>query len=1198
MTEESLFHDALAKPAGERAAFLDAACAKEPQLRAAVEALLAAHESSGELLGRPPAEFRSTAGPEPLRPAVTTDYQPHCEPGTVVGGRYTLVERIGEGGMGEVWVAKQTEPVKRKVALKLIKAGMDSKAVLQRFNQERQALALMEHPNIAKVLDGGVTADHRPFFVMELVNGLPLTGFCDQMKLPVHERLELFTPICQAVQHAHQKGIVHRDLKPSNILVTIIDGKPVPKVIDFGVAKATSGKLTDETMSTGFGAVVGTLEYMSPEQTGFSGDDIDTRADIYSLGVILYELLTGLRPIDAKRLKKAAFTEMIRIIQEEEPSKPSTRLSSDESLPSLAAMRQTEPNKLMALLRGELDWVVMKCLEKQRERRYETASALSRDIQRYLADEVVEARPPSASYRLQKFVKRHRGQVIASSLVLLALVAGIVVSAYFALLAGDEAQMARTAEKNAENEAKAARKAEADAKTAEMKAENEAKAARKAEDEAKWQARLANDARHAIQIELALRAREEKDYDRIETLLATMRPEYQSAWETGFVRTLWLRETPLRAALKGHVQGITDIAFSPDGKRVLTGSFDNTPRVWDAETGHEKALLKGHAQGITSVAFSPDGMRVLTGSWDSTARVWDAETGQEKAQFKGHTGHVNSVAFSPDGKRVLTGSSDTTARIWDAETGQQKALLKGHTAFVRDVAYSPDGKRVLTGCDDRLARVWDAETGQEKALLKGHTGVVMSVAFSPDGMRVLAGSWDSTARVWDAETGKEKAQLQGHTGHVNSVAFSPDGNHVLTGSSDSTARVWDAETGQVKALLSGHALGITSVAFSPDGKYVLTGGQDRTARVWDAETGQEKATLKGHTGQVNRVAFSPDGKRIGTGSQDTTARVWHAEMGQEVDAFKREDALGFTDVAFSPDCKRVLTGSRGSSARVWDAETGQEKALIKGQNQENQEITSVAFSPDGKRVLIGIADVTIDFGQGPKFLDGESKIWDAETGQVKALLKGHALGITSVAFSPDGMRVLTGNWDNTARVWDAETGQEKATLKGHTAQVNRVAFSPDGKRVLTGGGDSTVRVWDAETGQQKALMTGHTGEIWSVAFSPDGKFILTGGGDRTARVWDAETGQEKLSLMGHALRITSVAFSPDGKRALTASLDTTARVWDVETGQEKLSLMGHALGITSVAFSPDGKRALTGSQDGTWRAWDASMGPGDVPPGR
>jgi serine/threonine protein kinase/tetratricopeptide (TPR) repeat protein len=478
MTEETLFQEALCRAPAERAAFLEQACAGRPELRAAVEALLAAHEKSGNVLDRPPAEVGPTvdSGPgepdpgatgahtpqpaaapgagrgsaDPVQLTTTADYRPDAQPGAVIAGRYTLVEKIGEGGMGEVWVAKQTEPVKRKVALKLIKTGMDSKAVLQRFEAERQALALMDHPNSARVLDGGLTPTGQPFFVMELVHGLPLTRFCDEARLGIRERLELFTPVCQAVQHAHQKGIVHRDLKPANILVTLIDGKGVPKVIDFGVAKATSGKLTDESLSTQFGAVVGTLEYMAPEQAGYAGADIDTRADIYSLGVILYELLTGLRPLDARRLRKAALTEMIRIIQEEEPSKPSTRLSTGEALPSLAALRQTEPKKLMALLRGELDWVVMKCLEKQRDRRYETANALGRDVQRYLADEPVEARPPSAGYRLGKFLRRNKGKVIAASLVLFVLLAGTVGTTLGLLEARRSAEAERLAKVDAQ----------------------------------------------------------------------------------------------------------------------------------------------------------------------------------------------------------------------------------------------------------------------------------------------------------------------------------------------------------------------------------------------------------------------------------------------------------------------------------------------------------------------------------------------------------------------------------------------------------------------------------------------------------------------------------------------------------------------------------------------------------------------------
>ncbi len=444
MNKETLLQDALAKPEAERAAFLDAACAGQSELRTAVETLLASRAAVEEGHGPPPDGFVATIESNALQitDAVTAELgmQSDSPPfsmgnanrsigslaGSVIAGRYTLEERVGEGGMGEVWSARQTEPVKRKVALKLIKPGMDSRGVLQRFEQERQALALMDHPNIARVLDGGITPNGQPFFVMELVDGLPLSKFCDEAKLTSRERLEIFLPICQAVQHAHQKGIIHRDLKPANILVTLIDGKPVPKVIDFGVAKATAGGLTDESLATQFGAVVGTLEYMSPEQAGFSGEDIDTRSDIYSLGVILYELLTGLRPFSPARLKKAALPEMIQIIRDEEPSKPSTRLSTDASLASQAALRQTEPRNLMSILRGDLDWVVMKCLEKERDRRYETVNGLARDIQRYLANEVVEARPPSAGYRLRKFASRHKGQVVAAGLIMLSLVLGMV----------------------------------------------------------------------------------------------------------------------------------------------------------------------------------------------------------------------------------------------------------------------------------------------------------------------------------------------------------------------------------------------------------------------------------------------------------------------------------------------------------------------------------------------------------------------------------------------------------------------------------------------------------------------------------------------------------------------------------------------------------------------------------------------------
>jgi len=422
-----------------QAAYLDQACGSDPGLRKRLEALLRAHREAGGFLGG------KASTPDLV---VTVDEPARSESSGTVIGPYKLRQQIGEGGMGAVYMAEQSQPVQRKVALKLIKSGMDSRHVIARFEAERQALTLMDHPNIAKVLDAGTTESGRPYFVMELIKGVPITNYCDERRLTPKQRLELFILVCQAVQHAHQKGIIHRDLKPSNVLIALYDDKPVPKVIDFGIAKATGQKLTDRTMFTEFGQVVGTLEYMSPEQAGLNQLDIDTRSDIYSLGVLLYELLTSSTPLEKKRLRDGAMLEMLRLIREEEPPKPSTRLSTIDEMPSVAANRSLEPKKLSGLVRGELDWIAMKCLEKDRNRRYETANGLASDVQRYLADEPVLACPPSAGYRLRKFTRRNKTVLTAGTLVFMALVLGIVGSTWQAI----EATVARDAESKARKE--------------------------------------------------------------------------------------------------------------------------------------------------------------------------------------------------------------------------------------------------------------------------------------------------------------------------------------------------------------------------------------------------------------------------------------------------------------------------------------------------------------------------------------------------------------------------------------------------------------------------------------------------------------------------------------------------------------------------------------------------------------------------
>ena len=506
MNEEELFEQALDTPETDRAALLDRLCADNPALRERIEKLLAAHNSSafnfdptlqGPIDGSPARDVRTSAMP-------TKSVDPNL--GAVLGEKYKLIQSIGEGGMGNVYLASQTQPVKRMVAVKVVKAGMDSKAILARFEAERQALAMMEHPNIAKVLDAGTTEQGRPFFVMELVKGTPITQFCDEHKLTPKERLELFLPVCEAIQHSHQKGIIHRDIKPSNVLVAMYDDHAVPKVIDFGVAKATGQSLTDMSIVTGFGALVGTPEYMSPEQASLNNMDIDTRSDVYSLGVLLYELLSGHTPVDRKSLEKAAIYEILRIVRDVDAPRLSAKLSSIDTLPNVAANRKTEPRKLTNIFRGELDWVLQKALEKDRTRRYATANGLARDIQRYLADEIVEARPPSTAYRLRKFVRHHKGHVLAASLVFLALIAGMTGTTW-GLMRAEERRV--EAEKARANEATQRGIAEA----------NEAKAIEAKEEEAR-QRTLANAAKtRAIEFKdkalQALRATTSEDVEKL-----------------------------------------------------------------------------------------------------------------------------------------------------------------------------------------------------------------------------------------------------------------------------------------------------------------------------------------------------------------------------------------------------------------------------------------------------------------------------------------------------------------------------------------------------------------------------------------------------------------------------------------------------------------------------------------------------------
>jgi eukaryotic-like serine/threonine-protein kinase len=1035
-----------------RAAYLDSACRGDAALRGRVEALLAAHDGAGRFLEGDSGVMSETAAREitgaargsiretrPSSQLVTEDHRPDgsittiADPaaadrargfvvGQVIAGRYTLLEVLGEGGMGTVYRAGQTEPVKRQVALKLIKVGMDSRAVLARFDAERQALALMDHPNIARVYDGGTTAAGQPFFVMELVSGVPITEYCDRRRISVPARLELFVSVCQAVQHAHQKGIIHRDLKPTNVLVTEVDGRPTPKVIDFGVAKATEFKLTDQSLADS-GAIVGTPAYMSPEQADPTSMDIDTRTDVYALGVVLYELLAGSPPLEAKQFKRGAILEMLRMVREVDPPRPSTKVSTAEALPNIAACRAIEPAHLKRALQGDLDWIVMKALEKDRTRRYETASGFAADVLRHLAYEPVLAAPPSQGYRLRKFVRKHRGAVIAASLVVLALLAGIAGTT----LGFIRADRARAAEAK-----RVAERDEALKKEAQRAMERDA-----ANDELKYRLGISDMLLASIA------------YDKRDVIMAAERldsvPPQQRGWEWRYLKQ---QTRGGLFTLYGHTGSVSSVSFSPDGTRMLTGSQDQTAKVWDAQTGTHLLDVKGHVGAVTSVSFSPDGTRILTGSQDRTAKVWDARSGTALLELRGHTGQVTSVAFNQDGGRIVTGSGHWTAKVWDARSGTALIELIGHTNGVTSVSSSPDGTRIVTGSWDGTAKVWDARTGTALLELKGHSNAVRSVSFSPDGTRIVTGGYDDrTAKVWDARTGTALLDLNGHTGIVSSVSFSPDGTRIVTGSSDKTAKVWDARSGTALLDLKGHTRAVSAVSFSPDGTQILTGSDDRTAKLWDARTETALLKLKGHAGDVTSASFSPDGTRIVTAGDDQTAKVWDARTGTPMLDLKGH-SRGVTGASFSPDGTRIVTGSFDNTAKVWDARTGTALLDLKGHAGR---VRSVSFSPDGTRIITGS-------------LDNTAKVWDTRTATPLLELKGHTSFVSSASFSPDGTRIVTGSYDNTAKVWEARTGTALLDLKGHDQPVNSVSFSPDGTRILTASFDKTANVWDARAG--------------------------------------------------------------------------------------------------------------------------------------
>jgi WD40 repeat protein/tetratricopeptide (TPR) repeat protein len=1107
--------------------------------------------------------------------------------------------------MGVVYKARQVG-LKRLVALKMVLAGPHaSEEDLARFRAEAEAVAKFQHGNIVQVYDVG-EHDGKPYFSLEYVDGGSLDKRLNGTPQLPEDAARLVETLARAMHYAHRHSIIHRDLKPGNVLLT---ANGVPKITDFGLAK----QLGDEQARTASGSVMGTPSYMAPEQAEGRVRDISPATDVYSLGAVLYEQLTGRPPFKAATL-----------------------------LDTLDQVRSQEPvplRQFQAKIPHDLQTICLKCLEKEAAKRYADAYELAEDLRRFLAREPIRAKPLGRAARGWRWCRRN--PVVASLLtavgvlVLVVSVGAMVAAVRFGVLAERERDAAGR-EREAKQEA-----------VNQLVRLNVANGTRLMDEGNPFGALLWF--AEALRLDEGDPAREEPHRLRLGTVVD---------------------QCPRLVQVLYHEGGITHAEYSPDGHRVLTAGKDGTARVWDAVTGEQLVLLKP-GQRIDYAIYSPDARHVLTAAWDAgVVQVCDAASGQPLGSPFKYPGGVRRVWYSPSGHQVLVAGRDAKACVWDPATGKLPirevplrlpAVPSEFDALSSYGPFSPDGRLLLTPGDGNQFRLWDAATGAPVGQPLKHRGDLGDGLFSPDGKLVLTSSAQMASpgaygevRVWDVATGREVTEPLKHSDMVVSLLFTPGGRRLVTmspgSSSHAELRIWDVAGWKPLATWTQPASGMAKmvspdgrrlltvsggvfqpsevgvldlatgeavtpsfnysrwfgghVSFNADGQRLLIAADDGLVRIWELSRAGSRTLWHGGDEMpgggkwsdtwgawVDQVAFSPDGRRVVTACSNNlhrTARVWDASSGAPVTPVLRHTRK-VQAASFSPDGLRVLTADEAAGA-LWDAQTGR---LVRSLPAHERRVLAAAFSPDGRRV----ATAGSGTGQKPQDDPGEVRIWDADSGSPVGPPLMHERPVGSVAFSPDGCYVVTAGGDDAARVWDTVRSQLRTPSLRHKGQVVRAVFSPDGGRVVTASRDGTAQVWDAATGTPLAppLAHGKTAleTVLQASFSPDGRRLITACADNTARVWDAATGRPLTPPLRHGNAVVAASFSPDGRYILTASgyvmgPPSEARVWDAFTGEPITPRLRHrhAREVEGAAFGPDGRRLVTGGRDSTARLWD------------